>query len=586
MDIKKFRIKNFRSIVDTKWCKFSPDQVTVLVGQNESGKSAILDALSLSFSQNNITSDDIRYDAELPEISFEVDFNDDELKETLQKYTHPDDVEKITNHFKKVGHSSRVIFKWSYDLEDEMNNSTIVENYADEPELNLPATKLIINDEEIVGDDIKLSNLTADAIFRLAPTFTLFQSDSGLLPNSIDIDKKFKLQGNGSIAASNLLAVAEVNLSSLITADNRTRATIISRATNKLNSEFDEFWNQTIGKKNKIKIEFSLEYYNDENPLQSGKPYLLFWVSDGLRKLHPQQRSTGVRWFLSFYLQLKASQKLNKKIHFLLDEPGANLHSNAQLDVLKLINLLSPEIPITYTTHSPILIEHEKLFRVHAVQRANDDLETPTEIIEAQLLGAASSDTLSPILTAIGTDFSHQNVIKKNNNIILEEISGHYYLNAFWRLLGIKKDANFIAATGASKIPSLAYMFTGWGLNFSIVVDDENEGRGIYNKLKKELFGDDEHLTSNRIYKIKDCKGIEDIFTPSDFSKYVLDIEHNPNSNQTPSEVAKSLNYSKPVLAYTFFLKVSQKKLTLSDLDEATQKKIKEVTSKIVSLLY
>lgn len=47
MKLKEFRITNFRSIVDTGWCPFSPDGVTVLVGQNESGKSSLLHALAL-----------------------------------------------------------------------------------------------------------------------------------------------------------------------------------------------------------------------------------------------------------------------------------------------------------------------------------------------------------------------------------------------------------------------------------------------------------------------------------------------------------------------------------------------------------
>ncbi len=66
MRLKKFRITNFRSIVDTGWCPFSPDGVTVLVGQNESGKSSILEALATSFGLEKISDDDLRTDAPLP----------------------------------------------------------------------------------------------------------------------------------------------------------------------------------------------------------------------------------------------------------------------------------------------------------------------------------------------------------------------------------------------------------------------------------------------------------------------------------------------------------------------------------------
>jgi recombinational DNA repair ATPase RecF len=40
-----FRIWDFKSITDSGECQFSADNITVLAGQNESGKTAILQAL-------------------------------------------------------------------------------------------------------------------------------------------------------------------------------------------------------------------------------------------------------------------------------------------------------------------------------------------------------------------------------------------------------------------------------------------------------------------------------------------------------------------------------------------------------------
>ena len=44
MRLIKFRIKNFKSIIDTGYCSFASD-LTILVGKNESGKTATLEAL-------------------------------------------------------------------------------------------------------------------------------------------------------------------------------------------------------------------------------------------------------------------------------------------------------------------------------------------------------------------------------------------------------------------------------------------------------------------------------------------------------------------------------------------------------------
>lgn len=194
---------------------------------------------------------------------------------------------------------------------------------------------------------------------------------------------------------------------------------------------------------------------------------MIFWITDGNTQLYPKQRSQGVRWFLSFYLQFKASEKSNAKRLFLLDEPGANLHSKAQADVLKVINKLAKQNASTviYSTHSPQMLEYPKLFRVHAVQRDGEQDDSPTVVIDAHRLGTASTDTLSPVLTAMGSDLSSHEVIKKENNVLLEEMSGYYYLTAFWKLTDTKTKAHFIAATGVNKIEMLANMFRGWGLD-------------------------------------------------------------------------------------------------------------------------
>ena len=68
MKLIAFRIKNFRAIVDTGWQSLSPDNVTCLIGQNESGKTSVLEGLKV-FYTGIISEDVLRSDLTLPEIS-------------------------------------------------------------------------------------------------------------------------------------------------------------------------------------------------------------------------------------------------------------------------------------------------------------------------------------------------------------------------------------------------------------------------------------------------------------------------------------------------------------------------------------
>ncbi|MDB9953201.1 ATP-binding protein, partial [Porticoccaceae bacterium] len=437
------------------------------------------------------------------------------------------------------------------------------------------------------GDDIDLSVVT-DGLNYISPIVTFFEHETGLLPSQIDIvineRGNYTLKGQGASAARNFLIVAELNLKCLVESDIRTRASLLSKANSNITKDFSTFWSQTIGRKDKLKLECEIQTYGAEAEEKSGEKYLLFWVSDGLNKLYPKQRSQGVRWFVSFYLQLKASEMLSTKRLFLLDEPGANLHSKAQTDVIKLINNLSKEMAIVYSTHIPHMLEYDKLYRVLAVQRMGEEDDSPTEIKPAHELGTASTDTLSPVLTAMGVDLANQEVIKKNCNVLLEEMSGFYYFKSFWELIKEKQEAHFIAATGVNKIPNFANMFLGWGLGYIVVVDDDKSGRNVYNSLKREIFSDDEDLAKKNMYKIKGCDGIEDIFSKKDFKSHIVE-DNSATIDKTNSHYMKEKKLSKPVHAYKFLIKVRNGDVSFGDLDSSTQGKINDLVSEVVSRL-
>lgn len=627
MKLDSFRITNFRSIVDTDWCRFSPDGVTVLVGQNESRKTAVLAALNTALSDSEITEDDIRTGAELPKVYFRLILSESELNECFADY-HASQVITLKRYL-KAGDWAIVMFReWeksadagkgyqaTLSIEDDDKLKAILdearpidpassEQPAETP-AEQPAETPAEEASETPGEEgtetpakevsetsesentVKPLDLTirhvVENVYKLTPKSTLFDQETGLLPSSIDINSDGTLQGDGAVAANNFLSIANLKVKDLLTEDLRTQTEKLERANKKISDDFAAFWTQTIGKSGPLKLQCELHHYGTNVPDKSGQPHLVFWISDGLTKLYFKQRSLGVRWFMSFYLQLKASELRGGERIFLLDEPGANLHSRAQSDVLKLINRLSKDIKIIYCTHSPDLIEYDKFYRIHAVQRDGDVEATPTRIIGAHRLGTASQDTLSPVLTAMGMDLSSQNVIRKINNVILEEMSGFYYLTAFWKLTNELQEAHFIATSGVNKVEPLAYMFRGWGLGFIVALDDESSARKVYNKLKRELYGDDEEVSRANMIKFKDCKGIEDVFSKNDFRVFILN-DTNAKFENNNSEFLKTSSYSKPVLAYQFLLKVDEGDISWDDLNSTSQARIKKIVSDISSRL-
>jgi len=67
MLLNGFRIQNFRSIVDTDWQKLAHDNITSLIGQNESGKTSVLEGLK-AFYDGILIEDMLRSDLSLPRV--------------------------------------------------------------------------------------------------------------------------------------------------------------------------------------------------------------------------------------------------------------------------------------------------------------------------------------------------------------------------------------------------------------------------------------------------------------------------------------------------------------------------------------
>ena len=590
-----FRITNFRSIVDSGWVPFSPDGVTVLVGQNESGKTSILDALAHAMGEIDVGEDDCRINAPLPRMFVRVDTTFSDISEQLTKYPLQDN-EAVKAFLSRINNKAVLVFscekegevgKQEYTGAVDIDNADLNEALSqqlvalDSPE-NAPnaiETEPLAQSVERL-DSAKLASIVCQGI----PLAVSFNIDSGLLPNQIDVNDKGQPVGDGAKAASNFLEIAGINLLELMGGDRRARENILNKANAKVSADFSSFWSQTIGKGSKLTLKCDIEFYSTDEGAKAGKPHLVFWICDGNTQLYPKQRSQGVRWFVSFYLQLKASEKSGRRLMFLLDEPGANLHSKAQADVLKLINKLSKDISIVYSTHSPHMIEYAKLFRVHAVQRNGEQEDSPTVVIDAHSLGTASSDTLSPVLTAMGVDLSNQQVIRKTNNVILEEMSGFYYFKSFWKLTNCTQEVHFIAATGANKVETLANMFLGWGLGFVVAVDDDKQGREVYNQMKREMFGDDESLAKANMVKLPDCPGIEDAFSTADFKRFILKNESAPIEGKI-TDYLKSAGRSKPVMAFQFLLAVDEGTVTWDLLEQVTKDRIAAIVEAVKSRL-
>ncbi len=691
-------------MINSGWRNISQDNITALIGQNESGKTAILEAL-YSFSTGEIIEDVLRSDGSYPIVSCSFSIDSADIESMKRNYVIPENViqlilsegrinltrewtelnesnvkieqEEIASLYEEYEQSQQdVEGKIEHEIErilnkDSAEDGSKSESESESDELKSLATEIngladridelktniegIKNDinklnkklkktnnpdekrktqselklkqenrddvevelnekrrelnynktlfgkvlsglsyeqakseiSELLEDEKPFLNISglANELIDKIPIFELFKDYGSLLPNTIDLIELENENADykGYFGVINFLKVAGIDLNFFKQSSHRILEQQIEDRNEDITIDFQEFWSQKVGKTHKIKIQFELEHHTESNESKKGQPYLAFWIKDGREKLYPAQRSEGVRWFLSFYLQLKAYAQSDhdRGRVLLIDEPGNSLHAKAQEDVLKVFEEIKDKVQIIYATHSPYLLNIDHIYRILAVQRedATDD-RSQSVIITSHELGSASTDTLSPLYTIMGASFAAQQAVRNENNVLLEEISAFYYLKAFFKLVGSNQEAYFLAATGVTKLPQLANLFLGWGLDFIVVVDDDSSGRKVYNQLKKDLYGDDDKNASEKLLKLPEYKGIEAIFTTTDFKRHIL----NDNTADIPDgnlTYLKQHNKSKGILALKFYLKVKNDEITFDDLNQITQSNIQKVVSEI-----
>ena len=458
----------------------------------------------------------------------------------------------------------------------------VFEGMAFESALSSAGKEIELRDKYLNSKDL------ANMIFKTLPEFELFEDFSSLLPNRIDLEDIIRAnkRAEGYKAAINFLTITGLEYSFFQQPSSRILKQKIENLNGELTLNFQDFWRQNVGKKNKIKINFELSHYDHTNPEKSGKPFIEFWIKDETERLYPKQRSRGVRWFLSFFLELKATamdkSKQNKVL--LIDEPGVSLHARAQEDVLKVFDDIRQQMQIIYTTHSPHLIDVNKLYRILAVQREiEDDMRSETLVFSARTLKAATADTLSPIYSTMGARLSQQEIVKSFNNVIVKDLATFYFLKAINILTAFKKECYFLPASDAESIPMMVNILIGWGLDYIILNFGNSEERSIHDRMLKDLFDNKIDLGKEQMIFMEDFPDAEDLFSTIDFKKHIVQVREGITVKN--SEYLKDNNYSRAILASKFLQEVNAGSINPEILDEETMENLNSFTKQLADKL-
>jgi predicted ATP-dependent endonuclease of OLD family len=197
-----------------------------------------------------------------------------------------------------------------------------------------------------------------------------------------------------------------------------------------LTEQILEFWKQNED----IEVEVDIKPdANDTAPYNSGSNLYLRIKNTRHKVSTPfDQRSRGFIWFFSFIVWFDSVQEQigsEKDIVLLLDEPGLALHALAQANFLDYIDNLAKKHQVIYTTHSPFMIHSDRLNQVRMVE----DKPKVGTIISDNLSGS-DPRTIFPLQAALGWTIA-QNLFISKCNLLVEGASDLIYLKAVSSIL-------------------------------------------------------------------------------------------------------------------------------------------------------
>ena len=558
MKIQSFRVTKFRNVVDSGEIEVDP-KVTCLVGKNEAGKSGLLEAL---YRLNPAYSDGFDLDDQYPRWLLVQDRkagNIQQHRPITAKFTlDSDDKDSVTAILGEdalagdtitVSRSYNGQSYWGIPANDKAVTRTLIgrfpetlwplfEDVVDFSELQRRLSDLQPAAEEGLPTAVDIAKakatlqeagLETDSLAQgmiplltpRLPKFFLFTSYS-LLPGRLDFQQLAAGAGDGHgrtglETARALLRLAGTEVAQLSNDKYEVRKSELEAVQIELTRQVFEYWKQNPD------LEVSIDV--DKEVVPHAPKAVCRFLDIRLRDKRSgysnnfRQRSSGFQWFFSFLAAFSAFENEESPI-VLLDEPALTLHGRAQGDFLRFINeRLAPTGPVIYTTHSPFMLEPDRLERVRIVE----DHGPPKGATSSSDVLASDPDSLFPLQAALGYDIA-QNLFIGPHNLLVEGTSdfiyvtvmskacidaGHTGLDARWRVL---------RAGGATNIPTFVSLI-GAHLDVTVLADSDTKGmQRINNMVNRRLLAPHRLVLASVATDAHEAD-IEDLFTESEYLK-------------------------------------------------------------------
>ncbi len=443
-----FRVQNYRSLEDTGWV--SVDNMTCLVGRNESGKTAFMQAVE---QLNPVTGDGeyVPYE-EYPRRdwpAYSTAHESDPATVASGRFElEPSDREAVAEQFGDEMLDGDVVTvhrdyannrHWEVPVADEAALAYLLETYEFDDgvrehlqtadSLGALASQTRDAVTETAGDPPRkaVSQTIGETVLADALPVFRFIGEYSVLSGTIDIEGLLERRENGTLQGGDhaflaLLSLAGLELGALREVEDwRQTTTQLEAASTTVSDAAMEYWSQS----GDISIRIQRAESDDRALLD-----VRVENRDQGVTVEFDQRSHGFRRFFSTFCQLSALTEREDNSVVLLDEPGLNLHARAKEEFLEFLKTeIATEQTLIYTTHSPFMIDRATVNRTKLVL---DDPPEGGNIVDDVAL--ADEYTRFPLRNVFEFDLM-DTLLVHPQVLVVEEKADHVFLYVLSQLL-------------------------------------------------------------------------------------------------------------------------------------------------------
>ncbi len=554
MQLRRVRVTNYKSALDSDW--FEIASLTCLVGKNESGKTALLEALE---KLNSVDADRADFhDTDYPRLYWSEYRQSDKVDDAVstewtldaEEVAHVNEIAAIP----AVEIEHRVLLSKNYDnkliwtlnipIEDVARG--LIDRSGLTPDEREQFKSITLTDQLIKGltaiaersvrqeaflselkERFPKGSLTAEIGSYLQsrlPHF-LYYSQYDRLPGQIAVDELVRARAQGNLENSAGFKIFIALLSMVGTSPEEiqkisTSEQLIAQleaVENRLSNRIFKYWTQN--KHLEVNFRFDSASPNDPPPFNSGKIFRTR-IRNNRHKatIGLDERSTGFIWFFSFLVWFSEVQReFGENLFILLDEPGLSLHARAQADLLRFIKEeLVTSYPVMYSTHSPFMIDPADLLSCRTVE---DATSKDDEILGTKVGGdvlSTDNDTLFPLQAALGYDLT-QTLFVGEHCLLVEGPSDLLFLRWFSselqkrKRIGLDPRWTVTPCEGLTKVSSFMSLFGGNRLHVAVFTDYAHGEKRKVREMRESALLREGHVFTPDMYLDQEEADIEDM---------------------------------------------------------------------------